>query len=83
MVVDSPPITLTSLVLSSYLGFQYQHAFTLVEQVLSPIRELWDTAKVCVPLLHPECYHAMLVIDVFHRHHSLVGLITSLFWKLA
>lgn len=35
--------------------------FSLVKQVLSPIKELLVTAKVYMPLLHPEGHCAMLV----------------------
>lgn len=53
VVVSFPPISMTSLLLSSkVLYYQYQEDLPLVEQVLSPIGKLLVTAKVCVPLMH-------------------------------
>ena len=42
--------------------------FSLVEWILSLIRELLVTAKLCVLRLHAQGYHALLVIDVVHSH---------------
>lgn len=48
-----------------------------------PIRELLITAKVCVLLLHPSGYCAMLFIVVVHKHHSRRGLLVdSLVWLI-
>lgn len=42
------------------------------------------TAKVCVPLLYPWGYGAMLVVNVVHRCHSQGGLLVPwLLWKFA
>lgn len=40
------------------------------------------TAKVCMPLQHPEDCCAMMAIDVVWKHHSKVGVLAaSLPWK--
>lgn len=42
------------------------------------------TSRICVPLLHPKSYHAMLVVDVVvHRHHDWVGLLAEFLLSLS
>lgn len=40
-------------------------------------KELFVNTNVCMPELHPECYHVMLVIVEAHRHHRWVGLLVA------
>lgn len=47
-----------------------KHDFPHDYCVLSPSRELLVLAKICVSLLHPKGYGAMLAIDVIHNHQS-------------
>lgn len=55
-----------------------------VEQVLSQIRKLLATTKVCMSLSYPSGFCDMLAIAVAPRHPSFVGLLLSSFlWKLA
>ena len=65
-------------------GFLHQAFSVFFEQVLSPIRELPITAKVCMTLLNQWGFCTMLVIDVVHRYHGWVGrLVASLLQMLA
>lgn len=41
-----------------------------LDRSLSPINELLVITMGCEPLLHPLGYHAMLVIDVVHKHRN-------------
>lgn len=55
----------------------------LLGQILSSISELLVTTMVYMPLLHLQICCAMLVISLFHRYHSGIGLLViSLLWKL-
>lgn len=57
----------------------------LVEQVShSPIRVLFITTKVYVPILDPQGYHSMLILRVVHRYYNWVELLFGfLLWELA
>lgn len=57
-----------------------RHYFPPVKWALSLIRELLITAKISVPLLHPESYCPMLVI--VETHHNYVGLLVLLVGNL-
>lgn len=77
----SLPRSMTLLALGSWLVLRTRKDFLLVEKVLSSIREILITTKLCMPLLHP---YAMLVIVVVHRSHSWVRRsVASFLWKLA
>lgn len=53
MIVGSSPRPVTKLVLAILLDFfASMYDFPLVKQVLSPVRELLVTIKVCMSLLH-------------------------------
>lgn len=53
--------------------FSTRHSFH-VDWVLSPVREPLVTAKVCVPLLHPQGQSAVWVTSVVHRWcHSCIA----------
>lgn len=54
-----------------------RNGFSLVEQVLSPIRDLLVTTKVRVPPLHSYGSCGMLVVDVVHKCYSWVGLLVA------
>lgn len=84
LVLVNSSITMTSLALSSQLLSSTRHGLLLTEQFVSSIREVLVTTQVCVPLLHPLGYCAMMVIDVVLRHHVWVGLlVASLLQRLA
>lgn len=51
--------------------------------VLSPIRELLITTKVCKPWLLPYDHHAMLILLVVHVSQLDRTIVASLLWKLA
>lgn len=77
----SLPRSITLLALGSWLVLRTRKDFLLVEKVLSSIREILVTTKLCMPLLHP---YALLVIVVAHRSHSWIRLLAASFlWKLA
>lgn len=57
--------------LGTCLGFHYRHSFLLVEWVLSLIRELSVTTKVCVPLLYP--YHQSHISHDTMKSVSQIG----------
>lgn len=44
--------------------------FSFIERVSIPIRELIVTVKVCVPLLHPECYFSMPMLVIVQMCHN-------------
>lgn len=54
--------------------------FHLIEETLNPMRELLGPNE---EFMAPCGYTLMLVIDMFHRHHSWVGtLAVCLLWEL-
>lgn len=66
VVVDAPTRPVTSLALVVGLFSSTAHIFPLAEQVFSSIRVLLATTKLCMLLLHPQGYHAMLIIAKVH-----------------
>lgn len=54
---------------------------SLLVRILSPFRELLVTTKVCMPLLQPSDYCAMLVVTVVHIDQSWVRLLVASLWK--
>lgn len=69
VIVGSLPRSLNSLALDRWLGFQY-HIFSPFVPFLRSIIFLLVTIKICVSLLQPEGYHAMLCAATFHRLHK-------------
>lgn len=80
MVVCSLIISITSLALSSSYISSNCHGFPLIEQVSSPTRELLVAAKVCLLLLYPLGYCAMLATElgrtVGFLHHLKVLIVS-------
>lgn len=84
MVEGSSPRSMASLALSSCLCFQHPAIISpLLGHILSSMSESLVTTMVYMPLLHLQICCAMLVISLFHRYHSVIGLLViSLLWKL-